>query len=209
MFHTLRARLSYANVVATLALFVALGGSSYAAITITTRNVPRNALTGADIRNLTGRDVRNNTLTGADVKRLTTRDVANGRLLAEDFAPGQLPAGPKGDTGSPGEPATRLFARVAGKGQQDTVLGPSRGVAGVTWNSQGEYTVAFDRDVSTCAAIASVGYANSGVSEFIDRSATATIGVPIKNNEVKVVLYGTEGSAGPRENSFNLAVFCP
>jgi hypothetical protein len=31
----LRARLTYANVVATLALFIALGGSSYAAITIT------------------------------------------------------------------------------------------------------------------------------------------------------------------------------
>ena len=32
-------RLSYANVVATLALFVALGGSSYAAIRITGKNV--------------------------------------------------------------------------------------------------------------------------------------------------------------------------
>ena len=128
MLSTLRARLTYANVVATIALFVALGGSSYAAITITSRNVPRNALTGADIRGLTGRDVRNNSLTGRDVKRLTTRDVANGRLLAEDFAPGQLPAGPKGDKG---EPATKLFARVAAQ-SAGTVLGPSRGVTGVT-----------------------------------------------------------------------------
>jgi len=46
MLRTLRARLSYANVVATIALFVALGGSSYAVITITSKNVPRNALTG-------------------------------------------------------------------------------------------------------------------------------------------------------------------
>lgn len=48
---------------------------------------------GADIGNLTGRDVTNNPLTGADVKNLTGADVANGRLLAEDFAPGQLPRG--------------------------------------------------------------------------------------------------------------------
>jgi hypothetical protein len=70
-------------VVAYLALFVALGGSSYAAIKVTGRDVKDNSLSG--------RDVRNNSLTGRDVKRLTSRDVANGRLLAEDFAAGQLP----------------------------------------------------------------------------------------------------------------------
>ena len=69
----LRARLTYANVVATLALFVALGGSSYAALKVT------------------GRDVKDNSLTGRDVRALTTRDVKNGSLLAGDLAPGQIP----------------------------------------------------------------------------------------------------------------------
>lgn len=87
---------------ATVAVFVALGGSSYAAIKVTGKNVPKDALTGADIKNLTGKDVRNNSITGADVKNLTTGDVANGRLLAEDFAPGQLPRGEMGATGPPG-----------------------------------------------------------------------------------------------------------
>jgi hypothetical protein len=87
----LRARLTYANVVATLALFVALGGSSYAALKIT------------------GRDVANNSLTGADVKNLRSRDVSDRSLLARDFKPGQLPAGaqgtqgPKGDKGDKGD----------------------------------------------------------------------------------------------------------
>lgn len=44
------ARLIYANVVATLALFLALGGSSYAALTITGKNVPKDALAGATSR---------------------------------------------------------------------------------------------------------------------------------------------------------------
>ncbi|MCA1679000.1 MAG: hypothetical protein LC777_08680 [Actinobacteria bacterium] len=45
--HELRARLSYANIMATIAVFIALGGSSYAALRITSKNVPKDALTGA------------------------------------------------------------------------------------------------------------------------------------------------------------------
>jgi hypothetical protein len=119
---TLRARLSYANVMATIAVFIALGGSSFAALRVTSRNVPKDALTGADIKNLTGRDVASNSLTGADVKNLGSRDVANGRLLAEDFAPGQLPAGPPGRDGVNG--AANVTYRRA-------VLGPI---------TQGSYT---------------------------------------------------------------------
>jgi hypothetical protein len=102
-----RTRLTFANVVSMIALFVALGGSSYAALKVTSRNVPKDALTGADIKNLTGKDVRNNSLTGADVKNLGSGDVANGKLLAEDFAPGQVP---KGETGPPGPPGAAASA---------------------------------------------------------------------------------------------------
>jgi hypothetical protein len=69
MFTRLRSHLSYANVTATLALFVALGGSSYAALKIT------------------GRDVRNNSLTGRDIRSLTTKDVTDGSLRARDLDP--------------------------------------------------------------------------------------------------------------------------
>jgi hypothetical protein len=90
----LRARLTYANVVATLALFVALGGSSYAALTITGKNVRDGSLTG--------KDVKKNSLTGADVRGLRSRDVSDGSLLAQDFQAGQLPAGPRGPQGLQG-----------------------------------------------------------------------------------------------------------
>ena len=90
----------HSTAAAYLALFTALGGSAYAAVRITGKNVPKDALTGADIKNLTGRDVRRNSLTGADIRSLTSADVANGRLLAEDFAPGQLPRGEPGPPGS-------------------------------------------------------------------------------------------------------------
>jgi hypothetical protein len=56
----LRRHLSYANVMATVAVFVALGSSSYAALKIT----------GADVRNgsLTKRDLRKNTLDGTRIR---------------------------------------------------------------------------------------------------------------------------------------------
>ena len=94
MLSTLRTRLTFANVVSVIALFVALGGSSYAAIKVTGKNVTDSSLTG--------KDVRNSSLRGVDVK--------NGSLLTADFGPGQLPAGaqgpqgPKGDQGIQGDP---------------------------------------------------------------------------------------------------------
>jgi hypothetical protein len=43
-------RLTYANVMATLAVFIALGGSSYAALSVTGRNVKNSSLTFRDLR---------------------------------------------------------------------------------------------------------------------------------------------------------------
>jgi hypothetical protein len=64
MRRTIRSRITYANVVATLALFVALGGGAYAAAT---------RITGNDIRphSLTARNYRANSVTGRAVKEKT------------------------------------------------------------------------------------------------------------------------------------------
>ena len=70
---------------ATVAVFVALGGTSYAAVTIT----------GADVRNgsLTGADVRNNSLDQRDIDSGAVRsgEVRNGSLRARDFGSNVLP----------------------------------------------------------------------------------------------------------------------
>ena len=56
----MRKRLSYANVMASMAVFIALGGSAYAATRITGREVVNNSLTSADVRNgsLAKRDLK-------------------------------------------------------------------------------------------------------------------------------------------------------
>jgi len=87
----LRPRLTYANVTATVAVFLALGGGSYAAISITGKNVKDSSLTGKDIKN----------------SSLTTSDVKNSSLLAADFKSGQLPAGARGAQGPAGPQGLR------------------------------------------------------------------------------------------------------
>lgn len=78
-------RLSYANVIATLALFLALGGSSYAAL-----NLPK-ASVGP-------KQLKKNSVTSPKVKR--------GSLMVSDFKASQRaslrgPAGPGGIEGRP------------------------------------------------------------------------------------------------------------
>jgi hypothetical protein len=64
MLAVVRDRLSYANVVATLALFVALGGSSYAALSITSKDVKNRSLKGGDLKKdtVTGSEIRESKL---------------------------------------------------------------------------------------------------------------------------------------------------
>jgi hypothetical protein len=87
MLARLRQRLTYANVMATIAVFIALGGSGYAAVTLNRNSVK-------------GKHIAKNAVTSPKVK--------NRSLKRKDFARGQLPRGPqglqglKGDQGLPG-----------------------------------------------------------------------------------------------------------
>ena len=215
----LRPRLTYANVMATIAVFIALGGSSYAALRITGANVPKNALTGADIKNLTGKDVRNNALTGLDVKALTSADIANGRLQAEDFAPGQLPRGERGPQGDPGPAATRLFAYVRtnpNPASLDVVYGSgATGVENVggTGGSPGEFDVSFDRSLTNCVAVATAGFGFPRGGD-LDADPRDNAGVLVdpddtpgsRDNVARVFITNAAGTGADR--SFFIAVFC-
>jgi hypothetical protein len=60
----LRRRLTYANVMATLAVFIALGGSSYAAVKISGTNIRNGSIAAKKLKrnSLTGREVRESRL---------------------------------------------------------------------------------------------------------------------------------------------------
>jgi hypothetical protein len=109
--------------VALLALFVALGGTSYAAI-----RLPANSV-GA-------KQIKKNAVTSAKVK--------NASLKSVDFAAGQLPAGPtgpagpqgvagpqgpKGDKGDPGDPFVPSIFEESGSSANDSTTPKSTTVS--------------------------------------------------------------------------------
>jgi hypothetical protein len=88
--------------IALLALFVALGGTGYAALSL-----PKNSVGSKQIRKgaVKNSDIGANAVTGRKVKR--------GSLGASDFKSGNLPQGPRGPKGDAGNPAS---AAVLGRG---------------------------------------------------------------------------------------------
>lgn len=130
-----RRRLSYANIASTLALFIALGGVSYAATVL-----PANSVGTPQLQNsaVTAKKIANGTV--------TSRKVKDASLLAKDFAPGQLPAGAAGPQGAKGDPGpagsnggTRVVVHSAhlagGTGQVNCSPGERATGGGVTGDS--------------------------------------------------------------------------
>jgi hypothetical protein len=192
-----RLRSNYANVTATLALVLALGGTAYAAATITGGDVVDKSLTGADIKNnslegvdidgVRGQDVENSSLKGGDILDQSIR--------SDDLHPSALP--PAGPQGPKGEDASNMWAVVTEGG------GLSRGesVASTSRSNNGVYVVVFGREVTGCAFVGNIGDPAGGSpgSGELTVSRSGTHGV----------LVETRNSGGSsRDESFHLAVLC-
>jgi hypothetical protein len=110
----IRTRFTSAHAIALVALFVALGGTGYAALklpknSVSAKQIKRNAVMSGEIRNGSVRsvDIREGAVGEQQVafESLKAAHMMNGSLKAEDFMAGELPAGPqgaKGDTGATG-----------------------------------------------------------------------------------------------------------
>jgi len=150
MLRRLRSSCSFANLTAVTALFIALGGTSYAAITI-----PRNSVGAAQLRT--------NAVTSAKVK--------DHSLLSKDFKAGELPAGPKGDTGPAGkdgssETPKQLLTKLQG------VDGSGSGLDADTVDGQSSESFAKAERFTFGQGRADVAGANLGTSERLGVSVS-------------------------------------
>jgi hypothetical protein len=104
---------------ATIAVFVALGGSGYAAVRLSKNSV-------------TSTSIKNGQVKAADLARnaVTTGKVKDGSLLSADFKAGQIPAGatgPQGPQGAPGQNGSNGTTNVVVRSTQVTSAGGSDG----------------------------------------------------------------------------------
>jgi len=177
--------------VALLALFLAIGGTSYAAAKLPTNSVATKQIKNGQVKKA---DLGTDSVTSPKVK--------DGSLQARDFAAGQLPGGPRGpqgDQGKPGAdgaPATKLFVASDESGN---VLSSS----GLTTQGQisvktGTYIMQFDRDLTKCARVATITSSQAG---FITASLQGA-------NVVRVDITLPQSPGVPQSQPFSLALFC-
>ena len=172
---------SPAMVVALTALFLALGGSAYAALVITGKSIRNNTITT--------KDIRNGTLRTKDVKRRFAR-----RRLHQGVGPGHGAVG-----------RDQLRNRPLCRGHRSGVLARGRSISSVARTSAGRYQVIFAGDVRGCAYFATVGDAGAAPSHQGAQVTTASLASNV--NGVAVRTYGPGGTAGG-DRPFHLIVTC-
>jgi hypothetical protein len=171
----LRARLTYANLVATFALFLALGGTAYAVDEWTGANIKDETLTGADIQGkaaTSGSPAVPGTLTGADIKdgSVTSYDIAantigGGRIIDNSLTGADILESSLGKVGDAdtldGLDSTQLqpYSNVQQGGNYSDVCT----VAGA-WSECAATTVAVPANKTYRVAIDSAGSFNAGVA---------------------------------------------
>jgi hypothetical protein len=199
VFVRLRARLTYANVTATLALFVALGGTSYAAATLA-----KNSVGSAQIRtNAVGStEIRRNAVTSSEIRdrSINLRDMAPSARTSLRGNTG--PAGATGPAGPAGPAGTALSAAINSGGAR--VAGNARDNVNHPIGSN-EYTVEFTRDVSTCVYSATLAAVlNNGTLE--QPPAGRITAAPAGGASILVKTYDATGAPAPAP--FHLLVSC-
>ena len=191
----LRAHISYANVMATIALFIALGGTSYAVT-----QLPRNSVSAQQIRTgaVRGAEIKNGAVRSSDIgnRSIGVRDLSRATRESLRGQPG--PPGPQGPTG----PAGATFAAAVNSGG-----GVARGngvqTAGHTIGGSGVYEVRFVRDVSSCFAVASLADVPGGGTTTPDNGEIVT---SIAGSSVFVKTRNSGGA--PTDLPFHLIVSC-
>ncbi len=189
----LRKTASYINRhhLALLALFVALGGTSFAS---SNALLPRNSVGAKQVIN---GSLQTNDLSNKARNALRGNRGLRGPAGAQGAQGSTGATGPQGLQGAPGQPATKLFVALDAGG----TLTKNSGATSAARASAGVYRVDFNANITNCVYLATGGQDTGSLFEdyhlYTSRTGTNTVNVQIfdeKNN--------------PFDRSFYLAVFC-
>jgi hypothetical protein len=186
----IRERLSYANVMATIAVFIALGGTSYAL------TLPRDSVGPDQLRaNAVGKsEVRANAIGSSEIddRSIRLRDVA---LRARRSLRGET--GPRGPQGPPG---VTFFASINSGG--GLVKGNAEGTSSP---ADGTRVVWFSRSVADCVATATLAAVPGGITPVPPPNGRIRV-APSGDGRVLVRTWVDNDTA--QDLPFNLIVAC-
>jgi collagen triple helix repeat protein len=207
----LQGKLTYANVISTLCLFLLLGGGAAFAATqlpknsVGARQIKRGAITPAKISN-----AAKQVLDGQQGPRGATGQQGPKGATGARGATGATGAtgktGPQGPKGEQGESATALWAVVDGTKPIPTFVAKSAAAVSVEriGGLTGVYTVNFNRNVSACAySVTPVDTITMVSADTVALDEGKPNGVGIQFNE-----WVDTGEPPLRDTQFSIAVFC-
>jgi hypothetical protein len=208
LFARLRRRLTFANVTSCAALFIALGGTSYAAISVGSAQIRTGAVGKSEIRSsAVGKsEVRSSAVGKSEV---ATNAVGKSEIARDAIDTIELKDG--GIDVADLSAATRAaltLSRVSVAKSGAAVGGAAKSVVRA---GAGVYTVEFDRDVSACTPAATLASVKNGATVETPTEGHVAVAPGDANTKVVVNTFGAEdagGAAVPADQPFTLLVAC-
>jgi hypothetical protein len=204
-FPRLRARLSFANVTAAIALFVALGGTSYAAIELPSNSVGRTQIkTGGVGKSEVGSntvgssEIRGSSITAPDIKTgaVGPSEVRANAIDSDELADGGIGAADLSDAAKTAVAAMNGVTFRASAAADGTA--PKGNAKAISRTAAGVYSVDLGSDVTACQTVATAADAAASV-------ATVTPGATA--NLLTVRTFDVPGGAAA-DKAFSLLVAC-
>jgi len=207
-------RPSPAMVVALIALFVALGGTGYAAVKLNGKNIKDNSIPGTKVRNrtLTGRNVKKDSLTGTEVRESSLRMVPSATRAVRAARVDQLKTVGSYKRITATDGTSEAAARAAAPQVPMFSVGPFRFYAkcfrdtsGPTTHAETYVKTTLDGSVlhGTAEDIrdgsSTFGYLNAGTDETMSQIATAST----PDNDVQSSTVNRYNVAAPNGTSVN------
>ncbi|HEX8104573.1 MAG TPA: hypothetical protein VF533_18295 [Solirubrobacteraceae bacterium] len=200
MIDGLRSRLTYSNVMATVAVFVALGGTGYAAT-----QLPRDSVGSKQIRSkAVGRsELKPKAVSASRIRSgaVTARTLSRGTRASLRGDAG--PTGPQGIQGPPGPvgPDATLRASINSGG---IAVGVGDSPGATHDGGSNEYRVRFNSPIEGCTPTATLARLPNG--QDIEDPPAGRITVAMDGDRVLVRTFSADGS--PTSLPFNLLVAC-
>jgi hypothetical protein len=206
----LRRRASFANVTSVMALFVALGGTSYAAITLPANSVGKSQIRSSAVGQS---EVASNSIGPGEIRTNAVRasELATNSVGWWEIKPNAIDTDELADGGiQAADLSAAAKAAINGVTYKSAVTGAGAAAGGnaksITRTGTGEYTVELATDVGACQYGVTLAGTKSGTTITPPAVGFATATQSTEATKVLVKTYDQSGTLA--DSAFHLLVAC-